>query len=93
MDRRATQEAVAQRCEAMRPHLDERQWRLFVAAEARAIGRGGIAIVERATGAARNVFPGTRDPAPRSFLGHARRGEGAVRAAGLLTAAPGAAAV
>jgi hypothetical protein len=27
----------------LRPHLDERQWRLMLGAQARALGRGGIA--------------------------------------------------
>jgi hypothetical protein len=56
VDQRATEDGVAQRWEAMRPHLDERQRRLFLASEARFLGRGGIAIVQRATGAARNVI-------------------------------------
>jgi len=33
----------------MLPHLDERQRRLFAAAEARAAGHGGIAAVSRVT--------------------------------------------
>jgi DDE family transposase len=37
----------------MRPHLNERQWRLLLGAEAVALGRGGIAAVVRASGAAR----------------------------------------
>jgi hypothetical protein len=35
----------------MLPHLDERQQRLLMAAEARSLGHGGIAAVARATGA------------------------------------------
>jgi Rhodopirellula transposase DDE domain len=35
----------------IRPHLDERQWRLLLGAEARALGRGGIGLVARAAGA------------------------------------------
>jgi DDE family transposase len=34
----------------LRPHLDERQRRLVLAAEAAELGRGGIAVVARATG-------------------------------------------
>lgn len=56
VDRRATEVAVAGRYEALRDHLDERQRRLFLGNEARVIGRGGVALVERATGAARNVI-------------------------------------
>jgi hypothetical protein len=36
--------------EALFPHLDERQRRLFMGAEARAIGHGGIRLVARAAG-------------------------------------------
>jgi transposase len=35
----------------IRPHLDERQWRLLLGAEARAIGRGGAKLVAGAVGA------------------------------------------
>ena len=34
----------------MRPHLGERQWRLYLGSEARALGHGGIAAVARAAG-------------------------------------------
>ncbi|HEY5116650.1 MAG TPA: ISAzo13 family transposase, partial [Nakamurella sp.] len=34
----------------LRPHLDERQRRLFLGAEAREFGRGGIKVVAAATG-------------------------------------------
>ncbi len=40
----------------MKVVLNERQRRLLVAAEARSIGRGGIAIVERATGVSRHTI-------------------------------------
>ena len=39
--------------EAVLPHLDERSGRLVLAAEARSLGRGGIAVVARASGASR----------------------------------------
>jgi hypothetical protein len=39
-----------------RDHLDERTLRLYVASEALAIGRGGIAAVSRATGVARSTI-------------------------------------
>ena len=32
------------------PHLDERQRRLLAGAQARALGRGGVTVVARATG-------------------------------------------
>src|SRR5204862_7641164 len=37
------------------PHLDERQRRLLAGAQARALGRGGIAMVARASGMARST--------------------------------------
>jgi hypothetical protein len=46
----------------LRPFLDERQWRLLLGAEASALGRGGIAVVARASGAARStVSMGVRE--------------------------------
>ena len=46
---------IAQRWELMRERLDERQRRAFAAAEARVLGRGGVAQVVAATGVARNT--------------------------------------
>src|SRR3954471_85403 len=43
---------LAEKFEALRPVLDERQWRLLLGAEARMLGHGGIAVVTRASGAA-----------------------------------------
>jgi len=43
-------ESVARRYAALRPHLDERQRRLLLGAEARELGRGGIKAVAEATG-------------------------------------------
>jgi Rhodopirellula transposase DDE domain len=43
-------EGVADKYEALRPHLDERQRRLLLGAEARQLGRGGITAVAAATG-------------------------------------------
>jgi hypothetical protein len=37
------EDALAEKLAVMRPHLNERQWRLLLGAEAVAIGRGGIA--------------------------------------------------
>jgi hypothetical protein len=47
---------IAQRWKLMREHLDERQRRTFAAAEARVLGRGGVAQVVAATGVARNTI-------------------------------------
>src|SRR6266571_2265329 len=43
-------ESVARRYAVLRPHLDERQRRLLLGAEARELGRGGIKAVAGATG-------------------------------------------
>jgi hypothetical protein len=43
-------ESVARRYAVLRPHLDERQRRLMLAAEAAELGRGGITLVAAATG-------------------------------------------
>jgi hypothetical protein len=47
-------ESLRAKFEALLPHLDERQQRLVMAAEARSLGHGGIAAVARATGASRS---------------------------------------
>jgi Rhodopirellula transposase DDE domain len=47
--------AIAERWEAMRGCLDERQRRLWAAAEARSVGRGGLAAVCRVTGMAQTT--------------------------------------
>jgi transposase len=43
-------ESLAAKFEVLLPHLDERQRRLLLAAEARALGHGGIRLVARAAG-------------------------------------------
>ena len=48
-------DALAEKLAVVRPFLDERQWRLLLGAEARALGHGGIAVVTRASGAARST--------------------------------------
>src|SRR6516165_168282 len=45
-----TQEMLAAKFEAIFPHLDERQRRLVMGAEARSLGHGGIRLVARAAG-------------------------------------------
>ncbi len=50
MDAQAT---LAARFAAISPYLDERQQRIWVGAEARALGRGGVSLVARATGLSR----------------------------------------
>src|ERR1035441_3222389 len=62
--------AIRIRYEAMRSRFDERERRLFAAAEARSAGYGGVSVVARATGVARSTInPGLKDlealgPAP-----------------------------
>jgi len=48
--------AIKARFEALAPILDERGRRLFAASEARAAGRGGVAVVSQATGIARSTI-------------------------------------
>ena len=45
-----TQEMLAAKFGSIFPHLDERQRRLLMGAEARALGHGGIRLVARAAG-------------------------------------------
>jgi hypothetical protein len=54
--------SIRLRFEALAPVMDERMTRLWVAAEARALGRSGPALVERATGVRhRRIYAGMRD--------------------------------
>src|SRR6185437_4670020 len=46
-----TREMLAAKFGAILPHLDERQRRLYLGSEARALGRGGIRLVAAAAGA------------------------------------------
>ena len=50
-----TEQALAEKLATVRPFLNERQWRLLLGAEAESIGRGGIALVARLSGAARST--------------------------------------
>ncbi len=44
------EESLAAKFQVLFPHLDERQRRLLMGAEARALGHGGIRLVARAAG-------------------------------------------
>jgi hypothetical protein len=70
--------ALAAKFAALLPHLDERQQRLMMAAEARSLGHGGIAAVVEATGASRSrVSLGVAElEAGTVPLGRARRSGG-----------------
>ena len=70
-------ESVARRYAVLRPHLDERQRRLVLAAEAAELGRGGITVVAAATG----VHPDTVAKGVRELAGGAEP-SGRVRAPG-----------
>jgi hypothetical protein len=50
------EETLAQKYAAVLPHLDERQRRILLAAEARALGRGGVSLVARAAGVSRQTI-------------------------------------
>jgi transposase len=53
---------IAEKFALLAPTMDERQTRLWLAAEAKALGRGGIAAVTRATGVlAKRIGAGIRD--------------------------------
>ena len=47
------EQVLAAKFETILPHLDERQRRLLLAAEARWLGHGGISVVARAAGVSR----------------------------------------
>jgi transposase len=81
-----TREMLAAKFEAILPHLDERQRRLLMGAEARALGHGGIRLVARAAGVREaTVSLGVSElDAGAESLGRARRpGGGRKRAADL----------
>jgi len=81
-----TKEMLAAKFEVIFPHLDERQRRLLLAAEARALGHGGIRLVARAAGIREaTVSLGVDElDAGAEPLGRARRpGGGRKRAADL----------
>lgn len=50
-----TEDALAEMFAVLKPHLNERQWRLLLGAKAEAIGRGGITLVARLSGASRTT--------------------------------------
>ena len=81
-----TQEMLAAKFEAIFPHLDERQRRLLMGAEARALGHGGIRLVARAAGVREATVSLGADELDSGAepLGRARRpGGGRKRAADL----------
>jgi hypothetical protein len=80
------EESLAAKFEVILPHLDERQRRLLMGAEARALGHGGIRLVARAAGVreATVALGVTELDSGEEPLGRARRpGGGRKRAADL----------
>lgn len=69
------EESLAAKFEALLPHLDERQQRLYLGSEARSLGHGGIASVARAAGVARQTVAAGVDglEAGAAPLGRTRR--------------------
>ena len=69
------EESLAAKFAALFPHLDERQRRLTMGAEARVLGHGGVAVVARAAGVSRvTVTGGVRElEAGDEPLGRTRR--------------------
>jgi hypothetical protein len=51
----AVEDVLASKFTAIAPHLNERQRRVWLGVEARALGRGGVAAVARATGVSRTT--------------------------------------
>jgi len=71
-------ESLRAKFAAVLPHLDERQQRLVLAGEARALGHGGIAAVAQASGASRSrISQGVAElEAGQAPLGRVRRAGG-----------------
>jgi hypothetical protein len=74
-----SEESLAAKLSAVLPHLDERQRRLVMGAEARALGHGGIKTVARAAGVSAvgtvNLRSCGRSANHISLIGHTRPGE------------------
>src|ERR1035437_8019774 len=65
-----TRETIATKFQELRPFFDERRRRLWAAADALAVGRGGVTTVAAATGLHRNtISEGIRDLRARQPVG------------------------
>jgi transposase len=60
-------EALGRRIELLFPHLDERQRRIYAAAEARSLGRGGVTAVARVSGMSRSTVQKAVEELDRGF--------------------------
>ena len=70
-------EAIKARFDLLSPRLDEQKKRLFVAAEAKAFGYGGISIVSKLTGISRSVIAaGIRELEGPCTRKNAKKGRG-----------------
>ena len=56
MDKKATEEAIRKKYEWLSGAMNERMRRLWAAAEAKALGRGGVTLVAQATGLSRTTI-------------------------------------
>lgn len=72
------EQVLAAKFDGLLPHLDERQRRLTLAAEARSLGHGGISLVARAAGVARKTVAAGVDEldSGEGPLGRTRRSGG-----------------
>src|SRR6186997_1050471 len=77
-------DSLSRRFEALRPHLNERQRRLWLGAEARELGPGGAGVVAAAVGVAADTIRRGRaeldDPAPAPVGSSRKAGGGRKRA-------------
>jgi transposase len=77
-------ESLASRFEVLKPHLNERQRRLWLGAEARELGPGGVGIVAQAVGVAGDTVRRGRaeleEPAPLPYPRSRKPGGGRKRA-------------
>ena len=77
-------ESLASRFEVLKPHLNERQRRLWLGAEARELGSGGVGIVAQAVGVAGDTVRRGRaeleEPAPLPYPRSRKPGGGRKRA-------------
>jgi hypothetical protein len=73
----SVEEVVAGKYAAIAPFLDERQRRLWLGVEARALGRGGVSAVARAAGVSRTTVAAAikelTDPRDAAAVGRVRR--------------------
>jgi len=82
-----TEAVLAAKFAVMRELLDERQWRVYLGTEARALGRGGIAAVARASSASETtVAAGAAEAADEGALKALARGRSRRPGAGRLKA-------